>query len=94
VELGVFLVGGSYRAYRNVCPHEGAPVCRGTISGTVLPSGVYEYRYDEDRKVLRCPWHGWEFDLSTGRHLVDPGVRLRSYQVEAADGMVYVVLPR
>ena len=42
VEIGVFNVNGEFHAYRNICPHAGAPVCVGKISGTTLPSPVYE----------------------------------------------------
>ncbi len=81
IELGVFRVGDAFRAYRNVCPHAGAPVCRGRVSGTTLPSTVYEYDYCEEKRVLRCPWHGWEFDLLTGQHLVDEKSKLKSIPV-------------
>jgi nitrite reductase (NADH) small subunit len=83
IEIGVFRLGTEYFAYRNVCPHAGAPVCEGKICGTTLPSDVYKYEYSADKKVLRCPWHGWEFDLKTGAHLVDEKTRLKSYQVES-----------
>jgi nitrite reductase/ring-hydroxylating ferredoxin subunit len=82
VEYGIFNVNGEFHAYRNVCPHEGAKVCAGTICGTRLPSKVYEYKYGRDKEILRCPWHGWEFDLKTGEHLVDPETRLRRGKVE------------
>ena len=39
IQLGIFNVGGNFFAYRNICPHAGAPVCLGKISGTTLPSG-------------------------------------------------------
>lgn len=86
IEIGVFRVGAEYFAYRNVCPHAGAPVCQGKICGTTLPSEVYQYEYSEEKKVLRCPWHGWEFDLKTGKHLVDERMKLRAYNVEADAG--------
>ena len=78
LEIGVFNVGGELRAYRNACPHAGAPVCVGRIARTLLPSRVYEYLYGKEGFILRCPWHGWEFDLRTGEHVVDPRVRLKS----------------
>ncbi len=81
IELGVFNVAGEYFAYRNVCPHAGAPVCAGPVTGTSLPSGVYEYNYGAEGTILRCPWHGWEFDLRTGEHLVDPETRLKKIPV-------------
>ncbi|WP_027085812.1 Rieske (2Fe-2S) protein [Cohnella panacarvi] len=83
MEFGIFNVGGQYHAYRNVCPHAGADVCVGTICGTLLPTPVYEYSYGRENEILRCPWHGWEFDLKTGEHLVDPDMRLRSGKLES-----------
>jgi nitrite reductase/ring-hydroxylating ferredoxin subunit len=40
-----------------------------------------------------CPWHGWEFDLDTGRHCGDPKYRLRPIDVRVRDERVYVTLP-
>jgi 3-phenylpropionate/trans-cinnamate dioxygenase ferredoxin subunit len=41
-----------------------------------------EYRYDDDRYLLECPWHGWEFDLETGQSWFDPAhTRVRRYPV-------------
>ncbi len=105
IQLGIFNVAGKFFAYRNVCPHGGAPVCTGKISGTTLPSLVYEYDYGHQGCILRCPWHGWEFDLRTGRHLVDEGTRLKRIDVqlegEAMEGFplektgdtLHVILP-
>ncbi len=83
-EFGIFNVGGQYYAYRNACPHAGAAVCAGTIGGTRLPTRVYEYAYGRENEILRCPWHGWEFDLTTGEHLVDPEMKLRSGKLETS----------
>jgi nitrite reductase/ring-hydroxylating ferredoxin subunit len=41
--------------------------------------------------ILRCPWHQWEFDVTTGQNLANPGKRVRTYEVEVADGKVYVI---
>lgn len=82
IQYGIFQVNGQFYAWRNVCPHAGAPVCEGRICGTRLPSLVYEYTYGRDNEILRCPWHGWEFDLTTGEHLVDPDTKLRRGQLE------------
>jgi nitrite reductase (NADH) small subunit len=105
-EIGLFNVGGEIRAYRNACPHAGAPVCLGRVSGTPLPSKVYEYIYGSEGCILRCPWHGWEFDLRTGEHIVDPQTRLKEVPVESdrpesldtfpleqSGGTLYVLLP-
>jgi len=106
VEIGLFNVGGEIHAYRNACPHAGAPVCLGRVSGTSMPSHVYEYIYGKEGCILRCPWHGWEFDLRTGEHIVDPGTRLKEVRTETgtsesldrlplerSGGTLYVLLP-
>jgi 3-phenylpropionate/trans-cinnamate dioxygenase ferredoxin subunit len=91
--IGVMLAGGRYYALRNVCPHHGAPLCRGTVSGTMLPSDVYTYVYDPDAHILRCPWHGYEFRLESGQSIHDPKrMRVRAYDVavEAGEVVLYV----
>lgn len=90
--VGIFNVNGTFVAVLNICPHELAPVCRGRVSGTTLPSPPGEYRWGRDCEILSCPWHGWEFDLLTGEALADPKVRVRRYPTEVQDGTVYVVL--
>ena len=80
--IGVFNVNGSFYALRNSCPHQAAPLCRGSVKGmTIAPEpGVYEYV--REGEILRCPWHGWEFDLTNGRSIFNPHkVRVRTYQV-------------
>lgn len=78
-------------AVLNVCPHKGAPVCKGTVGGTMLPSAPGELIYANDGKVLKCPWHGYEFDIETGASLfgITRG-RLRKFPTEIRDGEVYV----
>ena len=69
-EIGVVLDGDQPKAIRNRCPHMGAPLCLGTVrereAGT---PGSYRF---EGRRVLHCPWHGWEFDLDSGVCLTTP----------------------
>jgi len=45
-------------------------------------------------QILRCPWHGWEFDLTNGQLLVDSTTKLRGYPVEIEDEDLFVVLPK
>lgn len=92
LSVGVFNVNGDFVAVLNVCPHELAPVCRGRVSGTTLPSPPGEYRWAREGEILSCPWHGWEFDLRTGQALADPRVRVRRYPTEVEDGTVFVLL--
>ena len=80
--IGVFNVAGEFFALRNSCPHQGGPLCQGSISGFVSSTGPGEYTYEREGEFLRCPWHGWEYDIRTGQSWVDPRkVRVRRYDV-------------
>lgn len=79
--VGVFNVNGEYVAVGDICPHAFAPVCRGRHGGTTLASAPGEFRWGRDGEILACPWHGWEFELTTGRALADRRRRLRLYSV-------------
>ena len=41
-------------------------------------------------RIARCPWHQWEFDITTGVNLADPQKRVRTYEVDVTDGQVYL----
>ena len=83
--IGVFNLGGEFFALRNSCPHQGGELCRGRLSGSLTSTQPGEYRYNRRGEILRCPWHGWEFDVRTGRSWFDPAkVRVRSYDVAVA----------
>jgi nitrite reductase/ring-hydroxylating ferredoxin subunit len=80
--IGVFNVGGRFYALRNRCAHQGGPLCRGRVFVSLESGRPGEYRYDEGRHLLECPWHGWEFDMATGQSWFDPGrTRVRRYPV-------------
>lgn len=80
--IGVFNVDGRFYALRNTCPHQGAPLCQGSLGGTAAPSRPGEYVWEREGEILTCPWHGWEFDVTTGRSIFNPHrTRVRSYEV-------------
>ena len=96
-EVGVFRVDGELYAWRNHCPHQGGPVCQGRMMKRV------EERLDDDKRSLGihyaaaglnivCPWHGYEFDVKTGRHAGLESVRLAGCKIRHRDGAIYVVL--
>jgi nitrite reductase/ring-hydroxylating ferredoxin subunit len=86
-EIGVFNVGGQYFALANRCPHEGGPLCQGRIGPLILSDGPGTYRLAKDKEFLRCPWHGWEFDIRTGQSWCDPkSTRARQFQVTVEPG--------
>jgi nitrite reductase (NADH) small subunit len=92
-EVGLFNIDGAYYALKNTCAHQGARVCLGRVVGTTLPGAVYEYRYGREGRILRCPWHSWEYDITTGQSVFDPTVKIVSYAVDIADGEVAVTIP-
>jgi 3-phenylpropionate/trans-cinnamate dioxygenase ferredoxin subunit len=81
---------GEVRALRDVCPHAGARMSLGTVESMVVGSESGHYRLSE-KPIVRCPWHGYEFDLDTGRCIADPdGLRMRAYPVTIEDGRIVV----
>ena len=81
-EIVIFNVEGEFFAFLNKCPHEGAKLCFGVLVGLTESSGPGDYRFQRKGEMLRCPWHGWEFDLRTGRSRCDPeNVKLRGFRV-------------
>lgn len=80
--IGVFNVAGEYFALRNTCPHQGGPLCKGMLTGFLMAEVPGEYSYTRQGEILRCPWHGWEFDVKTGQSWIDPEkTRVRTYPV-------------
>ncbi len=91
-EVGIFNLEGTFYALKNVCPHQGARVCLGRIVGTALPSEVYQFSYGREGRILRCPWHEWEYDIATGEALFDPRVKVVSYPVELEGDEIVVTI--
>jgi 3-phenylpropionate/trans-cinnamate dioxygenase ferredoxin subunit len=92
--VAVFNVKGEYFALYDRCPHEGGSLCAGKLTGLVQSSGPGDYRLTRRGEILRCPWHGWEFDLRTGRSYCDPRrMRVRNYAVSVQPGAQVVEGP-
>ena len=65
-KLALFNVGGKFYAIDNECKHRGGPLGEGTLDDT----------------AVTCPWHGWEYDVTTGVNLADEKVKLGCYAVK------------
>jgi len=86
-EIGVFNVGGDFYALANRCPHEGGSLCEGFVTGLARSDGPNTYRIERKGEFLRCPWHGWEFDIRTGQSWCDPQtMRIRQFAVKVEHG--------
>jgi len=93
-EIGIFNIAGDYYALINRCPHEGAALCKGKLVGRMESDKPGEYRLTRPGEMLRCPWHGWEFDIRTGQSWCDPEhTYVRSYQVTVEPGAAVVKGP-
>lgn len=87
-EIAVFNAKGRFYAIQNRCPHEGASLCQGRLVGLAASARPGTYTLTRNQEFVRCPWHGWEFDITTGQSHCDPDrVRVRSYpaQIVATD---------
>lgn len=56
--VAVFNVDGQLYALDGVCPHQGGPLGKGELAGT----------------IVTCPWHGWQFDVTSGQHQLSPSI--------------------
>ena len=73
-QIALFNVAGAFHAIDNTCLHRGGPLGEGELEGT----------------VVTCPWHGWQYDVTTGANLDDDTVRVARYEVKLEGGAVLV----
>jgi 3-phenylpropionate/trans-cinnamate dioxygenase ferredoxin subunit len=93
-EIGLFNVDGEFFALANRCPHEGGPMCEGRITPLVQSTGPGNYSLTRKGEFLRCPWHGWEFEIRTGQSYCDPAnYKLRQFKVAVEPGQELVKGP-
>ena len=69
-------VGGKFYAISNTCLHRGGPLGQGHMEGT----------------VVTCPWHGWQFDVTTGKAVMNPAAGVGCFRAEVQGDEVYVDL--
>ena len=90
----IFNLNGELFALSDKCPHKGASLCGGKLTGLVKSSQPGEYRYARRGEIIRCPWHNWEFDIRTGRSYCDPRrMRLMQFDVKVEPGATVVEGP-
>lgn len=89
--VGIFRLPDGYYAMLNICPHRGAAVCEGPVCGTTRSNEQREFIYERAGELVRCAWHGWEFDIRSGEFLVDPKIKARTFPVTVEDDIIYVV---
>ncbi len=73
-KIALFNARGRFYAIENECRHRGGPLAEGELDGT----------------HVICPWHGWEYDITTGENLDDPAVKVRCFAVKVEGDDVLV----
>ena len=92
--IAIFNIKGEFFGLLNRCPHQGAALCEGPLIGLAQSSDPGEIEYTRLGEIIRCPWHGWEFDIRTGQSYCDPKrFRARAYPVNVEPGAAVVKGP-
>lgn len=72
--VAVANVDGTFYAIDNTCLHRGGPLGQGELEGN----------------VVTCPWHGWQYDASTGKVIANPAVGVQTYAIEIRGDDIFV----
>lgn len=84
---------GSLHALVDRCLHQGGPLSKGVLTWASDTSrDVGEYHIDRDGQILKCPWHGYEYDVTDGCFTMDTKRRLQRFTTWESDGDVFVEL--
>lgn len=75
--VAIFQVAGSFHAMDGICAHAGGPVADGQLTGC----------------IVTCPWHGWQYDVTTGAMCLNSQIRLQAFPVQISAGKILVQLP-
>ncbi|MDX1943900.1 MAG: Rieske 2Fe-2S domain-containing protein [Pirellulaceae bacterium] len=75
--VALFNVAGEWHALDGICPHQGGPLGKGKLTGC----------------IVTCPWHGFQFDVTTGQHLTSKSLFQPTIPVRVAGSEVLVELP-
>lgn len=76
LSIALFNTPDGLCAIGGVCPHAGGPLEQGQV----------------DRGVVRCPWHGWRYDLRTGQRIDRKGQPVNVYAARVDDGWIWLRL--
>jgi nitrite reductase (NADH) small subunit len=72
--VALFNVDGQFYALDGICPHQGGPLGKGHLAGC----------------IVTCPWHGFQFDVTTGQHQTSKSLVHPRFEVKVEAGEVWV----
>ena len=75
--FAVYNVDGEFRVIDGICAHAGGPLGKGTLDGN----------------IVTCPWHGWQYDVESGKNCLTESICQTSWPVEIENGHVTIELP-
>ena len=67
-------VAGKFCAISGICAHQAGPLGEGELEG----------------QVVTCPWHAWQYDVTTGKVVQSPSLGVDSYPVEVRGDDIFV----
>ena len=72
--IALFNCGGTFYAIRNTCPHMGGDLGEGLLAGD----------------IVTCPWHGWRFNIKTGKNPESEVVGVRTFEVKIEGEDIFI----
>ena len=75
--VALFNVDGQFYALDGVCTHAGGPLGEGTLNG----------------KIVTCPWHGWQYDVTTGQHCLNANIQHSTFTTLVEGNDVFIEIP-
>jgi nitrite reductase/ring-hydroxylating ferredoxin subunit len=85
---------GTLHAMVAKCLHQGGPLDKGRLYEHVTADDIGEYIPDKGCEILKCPWHGYEYDITNGSVIADPTRRLQTFTArEEGDDIIIELTP-
>lgn len=72
--VALFNVNGTIHALDNTCLHRGGPLGQGVLAG----------------EIVTCPWHGWQYNVTTGQSAFNPAIKVQQYEVKVEGEDIFV----
>lgn len=95
IEIGIFKIDDEYYGVPNWCPHQNGPLCSGQMTGRTEATFdrdtlTLDVHWRDEGEVVSCPWHGWQYNVTTGECISRKGSSLPTYDVRAENGEIIV----
>ena len=74
--IALFNVNGTFHAIDNTCLHRGGPLGQGPLEG----------------EVVTCPWHGWQYNVTSGEAVFNEQIKVACYEVKVEGDDIVVAL--